>query len=88
MPEAKSEVKEEAKVVNQPKETPKQEQSKDPEPKVVPKPEPQPQPEPKPEPQAQQVTISVRGNEGYLLGAKKLTYKREIRFIKYCSVQD
>ncbi|MGQ0441540.1 DUF4430 domain-containing protein, partial [Bacillus sp. B-TM1] len=75
------EVKEEAKVVNQPKETPKQEQKVDPnkEEKTIPTqtvPKPVPpkvdiEPEP-PKPQAKQVTISVKGNEGYLLGAKKV----------------
>lgn len=59
-------VKEDTKVVNQPKETPKQEQSV-PHP-VVPKPEPTPIPTP----QAKQVTISVRGDQGYLLDAKKV----------------
>ncbi|WP_242238067.1 DUF4430 domain-containing protein [Bacillus cereus group sp. BfR-BA-01316] len=72
------EVKEEAKVVNQPKETPKQEQKVDPNKEekniptpTIPKPEP-PKPDPVPVPQAKQVTISVKGNEGYLLGAKKV----------------
>lgn len=73
------EVKEEAKVVNQPKETPKQEQKKNPEesnnlpapPTPVPPQNPVPPPVP-PEPKAKQVTISVKGNEGYLLGAKKV----------------
>jgi len=66
------EVKEEAKVVNQPKETPKQEQKKNPEENnSVPTP-PTPVPPVQPEPKAKQVTISVKGNEGYLLGAKKV----------------
>ncbi|AIW84271.1 hypothetical protein bwei_1618 [Bacillus mycoides] len=74
------EVKEEAKVVNQPKETPKQEQKEDPNKEektiptpVVPTPEP-PKPDPVlvPKPQSKQVTISVKGHEGYLLGAKKV----------------
>ncbi|MGH0599711.1 DUF4430 domain-containing protein [Bacillus mycoides] len=72
------EVKEEAKVVNQPKETPKQEQKEDPNKAgkdvtvpTPPKPVPPNPPEP-PKPQAKQVTISVKGNEGYLLGAKKV----------------
>ena len=66
-PEAKEEA-----VVKQPKETPKQEQQKDPEPKVVPKPEPQPEPKPEPKPEEKKVTISVHGDQGYLLGAKKV----------------
>ncbi|MED1557107.1 DUF4430 domain-containing protein [Bacillus paramycoides] len=71
------EVKEEAKVVNQPKETPKQEQKEDPnkgqqQVTVPAPPQPKPKPEPKLEPQAKQVTISVKGHEGYLLGAKKV----------------
>ncbi|MGG0458844.1 DUF4430 domain-containing protein [Bacillus mycoides] len=73
------EVKEEAKVVNQPKETPKQEQKKNPEennsvptpPTPVPPLNPVPPPVP-PEPKAKQVTISIKGNEGYLLAAKKV----------------
>ncbi|PFD34293.1 hypothetical protein CN285_25630 [Bacillus cereus] len=72
------EVKEEAKVVNQPKETPKQEQKVDPNKggkdvtvPELPKPVPPNPPEP-PKPQAKQVTISVKGHEGYLLGAKKV----------------
>lgn len=67
--------------MNQPKETPKQEQKVDPNkeektiptpavPKPVP-PKPDTVPEP-PKPQAKQVTISVKGNKGYLLGAKKM----------------
>ncbi|MGG0327139.1 DUF4430 domain-containing protein [Bacillus mycoides] len=72
--------KEEAKVVNQPKETPKQGQKEDPnkEEKTIPTPVvPTPEP-PKPDqvlvpkPQSKQVTISVKGHEGYLLGAKKV----------------
>ncbi|NUC17669.1 DUF4430 domain-containing protein [Bacillus mycoides] len=74
------EVKEEAKVVNQPKETPKQEQKEDPNKEektiptpVVPTPElPKPDPVLVPKPQSKQVTISVKGHEGYLLGAKKV----------------
>ncbi|MBE7149320.1 DUF4430 domain-containing protein [Bacillus mycoides] len=75
------EVKEEAKVVNQPKETPKQEQKKNPEENnSVPTPPPpvqplNPVPPPVPPPvvpKAKQVTISIKGNEGYLLGAKKV----------------
>ena len=80
--------------MNQPKETPKQEQKVDPnkEEKTiptppVPTPEP-PKPDPVSKPQVKQVTISVKGNEGYLLGAKRLMYKKAIQFIKYCSVQD
>ncbi|MDR4416608.1 DUF4430 domain-containing protein, partial [Bacillus paranthracis] len=75
------EVKEEAKVVNQPKETPKQEQKVDPnkEEKTIPTPpvpnseqqKPNPVPPP-PKPQAKQVTISVKGDKGYLLGARKM----------------
>ncbi|WP_219914161.1 DUF4430 domain-containing protein, partial [Bacillus paranthracis] len=38
---------------------------------TVPTPEPK-KPDPVPEPKAKQVTISVKGNEGYLLGAKKV----------------
>ncbi|PJN52808.1 DUF4430 domain-containing protein [Bacillus mycoides] len=74
------EVKEEAKVVNQPKETPKQEQKEDPNKgkqvtvPVPPTPVPDPVlPVPDPViPKPKQVTISVKGNEGYLLGAKKV----------------
>ncbi|WP_242300328.1 DUF4430 domain-containing protein, partial [Bacillus cereus group sp. BfR-BA-01321] len=74
------EVKEEAKVVNQPKETPKQEQKVDPNKAektipapAVPKPEPpKTDPVPVPKPQAKQVTISVKGNNGYIMGAKKM----------------
>ncbi|HDX9614076.1 DUF4430 domain-containing protein [Bacillus toyonensis] len=70
------EVKEEAKVVNQPKETPKQEQKVDPnkENKTIPTPpvEELKPPQPDPIPKAKQVTISVKGHEGYLLGAKKV----------------
>ncbi|WP_377865057.1 DUF4430 domain-containing protein [Bacillus sp. R86525] len=74
------EAKEEAKVVNQPKETPKQEQKEDPnkgQKVTVPVP-PTPVPDPVPSvpdpviPKPKQVTISVKGNEGYLLGAKKI----------------
>ncbi|MES9663355.1 hypothetical protein CN941_01990 [Bacillus cereus] len=71
------EVKEEAKVVNQPKETPKQEQKEDPnkgQQVTVPVP-PTPVPDPVPDPvipKPKQVTISVKGHEGYLLGAKKV----------------
>ncbi|QWG68002.1 DUF4430 domain-containing protein [Bacillus mycoides] len=69
------EVKEEAKVVNQPKETPKQEQKKNPEENnnlpAPPTPVP-PDVVPVPAPKAKQVTISVKGHEGYLLGAKKV----------------
>ena len=64
--------------MNQPKETPKQEQKLDPNKEektiptpTVPKPEPS-KPDPVPVPKAKQVTISVKGNEGYLLGAKKV----------------
>lgn len=64
--------------MNQPKETPKQEQKVDPNKEektiptpTVPKPEPS-KPDPVPVPKAKQVTISVKGNEGYLLGAKKV----------------
>ncbi|OQR57262.1 DUF4430 domain-containing protein [Bacillus sp. CDB3] len=81
-PQKAPEVKEEAKVVNQPKETPKQEQKEDPnkgQQVTLPAPPQQKaeskqeqKPEPKPEPQAKQVTISVKGHEGYLLGAKKV----------------
>ncbi len=68
--------------MNQPKETPKQEQKVDPnkEEKTIPTPpvptpeppKPKPKPDPVPVPKAKQVTISVKGNEGYLLGAKKV----------------
>lgn len=64
--------------MNQPKETPKQEQKKKPEENnSVPTP-PTPVPDPVPPvpdpviPKPKQVTISVKGNEGYLLGAKKV----------------
>ena len=64
--------------MNQPKETPKQEQKVDPnkEEKTiptppVPTPEP-PKPDPVSKPQVKQVTISVKGNEGYLLESKKV----------------
>ncbi|QWH29466.1 DUF4430 domain-containing protein [Bacillus mycoides] len=79
-PQKAPEVKEEAKVVNQPKETPKQEQKEDPnkgKQVTVPVP-PTPVPDPVPPvpdpviPKPKQVTISVKGNEGYLLGAKKV----------------
>ena len=80
--------------MNQPKETPKQEQKKKPEENnSVPTP-PTPVPDPVPPvpdpviPKPKQVTISVKGNEGYLLGAKRWMYKKVIQFIKYCSVQD
>ena len=81
--------------MNQPKETPKQEQKVDPNKEektiptpTVPKPEPsKPDPVPVPKPQAKQVTISVKGDKGYLLGAKKWMYKKAILFIKYCNVQ-
>ncbi|PFJ14044.1 hypothetical protein COD67_14835 [Bacillus cereus] len=68
------EVKEEAKV-NQPKETPKQEQKVDPnkdQQQVTVPASQESKLERKPEPQAKQVTISVKGHEGYLLGAKKI----------------
>lgn len=64
--------------MNQPKETPKQEQKKNPEENnsvptpPTPVPPPKPVPPVPPEPKAKQVTISVKGNEGYLLGAKKV----------------
>lgn len=71
--------------MNQPKETPKQEQKEDPnkgqqqvtvpappQSNPEPKPKPDPVPVPVPKPQEKQVTISVKGNEGYLLGAKKV----------------
>ncbi|COR22178.1 SLBB domain [Streptococcus pneumoniae] len=66
--------------MNQPKETPKQEQKVDPNKEektiptpAVPKPEPpKPDPVPVPKPQAKQVTISVKGNNGYIMGAKKM----------------
>ncbi len=64
--------------MNQPKETPKQEQKKNPEENnsvptpPTPVPPPKPVPPVPPEPKAKQVTISVKGNEGYLLAAKKV----------------
>ncbi len=65
--------------MNQPKETPKQEQKKKSEennsvpapPTPVPPPNPVPPPVP-PVPKAKQVTISVKGNNGYIMGAKKM----------------
>ncbi|YAR64377.1 DUF4430 domain-containing protein [Bacillus cytotoxicus] len=56
----------EPEIVHEPKETPKQEQSA-PQP-VVPKHDPKTDPQQ----QKQQVTISVKGHEGYLLGATKV----------------
>ncbi|EOP00270.1 DUF4430 domain-containing protein, partial [Bacillus cereus] len=57
---------------------PKQEQKEDPNKEektiptpAVPTPEP-PKPDPVPVPKPKQVTISVKGHEGYLLGAKKV----------------
>ncbi|MGG5737954.1 MULTISPECIES: DUF4430 domain-containing protein [Bacillus cereus group] len=79
-PQKAPEEKEEAKVVNQPKETPKQEQKEDPnkgQKVTVPAP-PTPVPDPVPPvpdpiiPKPKQVTISVKGHEGYILGAKKV----------------
>ncbi len=80
--------------MNQPKETPKQEQKEDPNKggkdvtlPAPPKPEPPNPPEP-PKPQAKQVTISVKGNNGYIMGAKRWMYKMAILCIKYYNVQD
>ena len=81
--------------MNQPKETPKQEQKKKPEennsvpapPTPVPPPNPVPPPVP-PVPKAKQVTISVKGNNGYIMGAKRWMYKMAILCIKYYNVQD
>lgn len=82
--------------MNQPKETPKQEQKVDPNKAektiptpAVPKPEPpKTDPVPVPKPQAKQVTISVKGNNGYIMGAKRWMYKMAILCIKYYNVQD
>lgn len=83
--------KEDAKVVHQPTETPKQEQPEEGnETKVQPAPEketqenqvqptlPNPAPTPDPKPpvvEAKEVTISVRGDQNYLLGATKVEFK-------------
>ncbi|MFI8709201.1 DUF4430 domain-containing protein [Bacillus sp. NPDC077411] len=58
--------KEQSKVVNEPKETPKQENVQ--QTQVNPVSSPEPKPEPKPEPEKKIVTLSVRDDQGTILG--------------------
>ncbi|WP_242222499.1 DUF4430 domain-containing protein [Bacillus cereus group sp. BfR-BA-01380] len=59
---------EQSKVVNEPKETPKQENVQQTQVNPVPAPEPKSEPKPEPKPEKKIVTLSVRDDQGAILG--------------------